>query len=154
MKLFILLTLISTVYTFSVSYNDFEEWEQWKSANNKTYSSGLEERYRLAVYMENKAMISWHNDLSPTASQRFSLKMNHLGDLSRYEVVHSKNGYRKGLLKSNKLPKGATFIAPENIELPESIDWRSMGAVTEVKNQGSCGSSPTKYTSVTRPTQQ
>ncbi|GLH10226.1 Cathepsin L [Gryllus bimaculatus] len=129
----------------AVSFFDLviEEWNTFKVQHKKKYDSSTEEKFRMKIFMENRKKIAKHNARFEQGEVSFKLALNEYGDMLHYEFADMMNGFNRTKNKKNydlHKPLGATFISPANVELPDKVDWRDLGAVTEVKNQGSCGS--------------
>nr|XP_043606399.1 cysteine proteinase 15A-like [Erigeron canadensis] len=106
----------------------------FKTKYGKKYATPDEHDYRFSVFKSNLRRAKRHQLLDPTAEHG----VTKFSDLTPSEFKKSFLGLKKNPLKfpsdANKAP-----ILPTN-DLPEDFDWRDHGAVTPVKNQGSCGS--------------
>jgi cathepsin L len=125
--LFIALTCVSAVCVKS-------SFASWKSLHGKQYGSEQEHNYRLGVYKFNLEYVEEHN----RKNLGFTLGMNKFGDLTAEEFKILYNGMR--INASQIVQSGNVHTHDDRFELPDSVDWRTKGVVTGVKDQGQCGS--------------
>ena len=136
----ILAVMVTIVSTMSFEYIVANEWNAFKAVHGKAYSSPKEEVVRVMAYIYNKAKIANHNQLAHKGHYSYFLKMNQFGDLFPSEIAALYGVQRMDLNEIQSEDYGSTFIAPEGFEAPTEVDWRTKGAVTEVRDQGKCGS--------------
>nr|BAN20095.1 cathepsin L [Riptortus pedestris] len=132
--------LILCCIAFVVCSATEHEWHKFKALHSKRYRSPSEELLRMKVFMDNKKLIDEHNERFAQGLESYTMKMNEYGDLTEDEFQNMYLGlHPSAALRDSK--KIATFIPPYNAgELPGTVDWRKVGAVTPIKNQGQCGS--------------
>lgn len=96
----------------------------------------------MKIFMDNSHKVAKHNKLYEQGLVTYKLGLNKYADLLHHEFVEKLNGFNKSknALRSGESNDAITFVPPANVKLPESVDWRELGAVTPVKDQGHCGS--------------
>ena len=113
-----------------LSAADFE-FMKWISEHGKRYGTRAEFEFRLNQFKETLAKVEEHNSRNDVGHK---VGLNAFADLTADEWK-MKLGYRAQDKLAAKEPK----ILDET-NLADSVDWRTKGAVTPVKNQGQCGS--------------
>jgi len=135
--------ILASVVAFAASANihprEYYEKEFFDhvSAFKLKFQDGVEFIKRLAIFIENIDMIEKHNS---DVSQTYKLGTNQFAHLTFAEFVDAVkiNGTIPNL-KQN--PHGRIHEEPKDMStVPTSVDWTLKGAVTAVKDQGSCGS--------------
>ncbi|KAF3446385.1 hypothetical protein FNV43_RR11564 [Rhamnella rubrinervis] len=112
--------------------NAEHHFTNFKKEFGKTYATQEEHDFRFAIFKSNLRRARRHQKLDPSAVHG----VTKFSDLTAGEFRRKFLGLRRLRLPADahKAP-----ILPTN-DLPADFDWRDHGAVTPVKDQGSCGS--------------
>lgn len=115
-------------------------WENFKLTHEKTYPTDTLETFRFAIFKKNLETIEKHNIDYEKGLYTYRLGTNQFADMTVEEFKEKMLGTRFNM-SFNKHSSSGTFLklSPQ-VEIPTAIDWRKLGAVTEVKDQGQCGS--------------
>ena len=102
---------------------------QYLAEYGKSYATKEEYLFRLNIFVQKVAFIAQHNAVALKEDDHF-VGLNHMSDWTEAE-------YKRLLgfnpVKRSEEPKGLKQI--ENTkDVPASVDWRTQGAVTPVKN--------------------
>ena len=107
-----------------------QQFLEFLSTHGKSYGTQEEFNYRLQVFADNLETINAHNESNADDA---TLGLNHMADWTSHE-------FKRLLGFRGKAEKEYEPVDIDVSALPDSVDWRSKGAVTPVKNQGQCGS--------------
>jgi cathepsin L len=133
MKSIALLAVIAALAhaTVLATFNADASFSAWKLKYGKTYLSAAEESAREAIFNANLAYINKHNARTDVT---YKLGMNQFGDLTNAE-------YQQIYLRPfNRTRAQTPEVHVAGSADPTSVDWRPLGYVTPIKDQGQCGS--------------
>ncbi|KAM6969050.1 cathepsin L.1 [Tautogolabrus adspersus] len=123
-----------------ISLEDLE-FHAWKLKFGRTYSSPSEEANRKQIWLNNRRFVLVHNMIADQGIKSYRLGMTYFADMENEEY---KRLISQGCLHAfnASVPRtGSTFLRLSDLtDLPNSVDWRDKGYVTDIKDQKQCGS--------------
>lgn len=117
------------------------QFEAWRQLHNKNYEEG-EAQYlnRKAQWLHN---MQWIEETNRRTDLTYTVEMNKFGDLHPREFAKLYNGATytvpKATLLQTQIQEAISPVSQPDLGV-STLDWRTKGAVTAVKDQGQCGS--------------
>lgn len=117
-------------------------YEGWLAKHGRAYNALGEKERRFEIFKDNVRFIDAHNAEADAGHHSFRLGLNRFADMTNEEYRAVYLGTRPAGHRRKARFGSDRYRYNAGEELPESVDWRDKGAVTAVKDQGSCGQFP------------
>jgi len=129
----VLFGFAALAHAASIQASSGSDWQQFKEIHGKVYRDQDEEIYRKSIFEKTLKQIREHNEQFLSGLKTYSKSVNKFTDMHIEEIIG-------GGLKEQEFNQGDIYQPGDN-PIPEEKDWREEeGVVTEVKDQGDCGS--------------
>ncbi|ESQ54998.1 hypothetical protein EUTSA_v10027165mg [Eutrema salsugineum] len=110
-------------------------YKTWMSNHGKRYVNSLgEKENRFQIFKENLRFIDQHN----AKNLSYQLGVTRFADLTVQEYQELFSQTLKPRQRDLRISR--RYVPLDVDLLPESVDWRNEGAVSEIKDQGTCNS--------------
>jgi len=111
-------------------------FENYVEKFNKTYANEAERKHRFMAFLQNEEEIALLNELEGKNIFGWTI----FSDLTKEEFKQRLNFVPYDKERRSELHGEIEVHKPAKNETNSSLDWRTMNAVTPVKDQGQCGS--------------
>lgn len=126
----------SFLLAHAVSADPVQDYAAFKAKFDLSFESSEEDALRFKIFQKNMKKVE---SLNAKAHGRTTFGPTKFSHLTQDEFKKFHTGYKRNL--SKPLPPKKMFTAAQKKNLKvSSIDWREIGGVSPVKDQGQCGS--------------
>jgi len=110
-------------------------FQDWMTKNNKRYNTQPEYETRLSNFIETTKRVAQLNARAKALNSTATYAINKFSDLTleEFSAMLGMKGYQPKQIEGVE-------IAPAAPLAPSSFDWRTLGGLTPIKDQGQCGS--------------
>lgn len=130
----VIISLLVAVLAVKTEEDTRKDWFRFLHHYNKKYDKS-EYLKRYAIFSSNLARIDRWNSVN----RSYVLGINEYGDLTQDEFRAKKFGLAQPFSRRSR-DDGREARSLSRKDLPDEVDWTEKHCVTEVKNQGQCGS--------------